>query len=151
MITESYLRMEEKESERFTVISEILNYSDAFKSPLFIKWAETGVYDRAGEFVKLEEKTRNLLECGTGDSTLVIEEKLRTVFYERAYAGFELLAMSSEMRWPRLMGCSKNQDKTLSEMENEMRDQSGKSIEFMNTMPFYKRALKELKSDKYNP
>jgi hypothetical protein len=36
-------------------------------------------------------------------------------------------------------------------MENEMRDQGVKSIDFANTMPFYKRALEELKSDKYNP
>jgi len=97
---------------------EMLNYPEAFKSPLFIKWAEKGTEEYglgdganfSDEFEKLKEKTRNLLECGTGNSTLVIEEKLRTVFFERANAGLESLYMSSEMRWPRLQGCSKYQD-----------------------------------------
>lgn len=50
--------------------------------------------------------------------------KLKKVFYERANAGLELIAMAGMMAFPPVAGCSKKMYKTFSKMENEIMSQA---------------------------
>merc|ERR1711957_1162108 len=92
-----------------------------------------------GEYKALFLETCPKNSLWTEVSPNMIGYKLTKVFYERAYAGLEPLAMESMMRFPKVAGCSEEMYKNLAKMENEVKD--SRSVNHMNVMPFFKRAL----------
>jgi len=78
----------------------------------------------------------------TEASPEAIRYKLIKVFYERANAGLEQLAMAAMRPWERVAGCSELTDEIFSKMEREIDSYTSDSIDHMNEMPFFERTLK---------